>query len=154
MRLRQVLRTYVLDLMADGVRPDHDSVPDILKRSHALWLSYTPNSDFQYPVDLRSLLARVPAFPRSSSQVKEQSSTLKYNQLFSTVRISGTSSWQMSRGDCELPPKIIHHDLPCGFTNSVACYFATSCPSINWLASQADGEDTDESHRGETSERT
>ncbi|KAL8647415.1 MAG: hypothetical protein Q9210_005574 [Variospora velana] len=132
--------------MADGVRPDHDSVQDILKSSHASWLSYASNSDFRYPADLRSLLGRVPAFPRNSSQVKEQSSALKYHQSFSTLRISGTSSWRTSLGECELPPKILHHDLPCGFTNSVACHFSTSCPSVNWLTSQEDGEDTDKGH--------
>lgn len=131
--------------MADSVRPDVASVQATLMRSHALWSSYA-YSDFRIPIDLQSLLGKVPAFPGTSSQVKEQSPTLKYHHSSSTLRISGSSSWETSLGECKLPSKTLHHDLPCGFSDSAACYFVDSCQSVDWILSQEDGKAASGSH--------
>ncbi|KAL8912006.1 MAG: hypothetical protein Q9171_002919 [Xanthocarpia ochracea] len=130
--------------MADGVRPDLASAQAISRSSHALWSSYISPSDFRLPANLQSLLGKVPAFPKSLSQ--EESSNLKYHQSSSTLRISGTSSWRTSFGECKLPPKVLQHDLPCGFSNPVACHLTKSCQSVDWLTFQEDEEATDKTH--------
>lgn len=127
--------------MADLVRPDAESVEAIFRRSYCLWSSYAQDLHVRLPAtycDLRSLLGRVPAFPCDLRQPKGQTSAPKYHYTRSTLRISGQSLWKISAGECESPPKQLHHDLPCGFIAPVTCCLARSSRCTNWHVFEED----------------
>jgi hypothetical protein len=122
--------------MADAVQPDSTTVQQLLKRSRSLWSSYAAaTTDLRLPaecIQLRKLLGRVPAFPTSSLQAHNKLFTLRYHHSRFGLRISGTSTWRTSLGECNLPPKILCHKLLCGVYNSVGCSFAEQSHFMDW----------------------
>ncbi|KAF2457041.1 hypothetical protein BDY21DRAFT_385925 [Lineolata rhizophorae] len=111
--------------MIDGVRPDPESIQQILQRSRSLWFSYAAQAwDSQLPpqcAQLRSVLGQIPAFPARFLPINTASSILQYNQSRSGLQISG----------CNLPPKEMRHELLCGVHRSIVCSFTErSCFTI------------------------
>jgi hypothetical protein len=134
--------------MADAVQPDPATIQQLLSRSRSLWSSYAATTtDPRLPAEcaqLRSLLCKVPAFPTSSLQAHEKLSALRYHHSRFGVRIGGISTWRTSLGECDLPPKMISHELLYGVFNSVGCSFAECSRFMDWPGVQeGDGQTTE-----------
>lgn len=130
--------------MANEIQPDYTTIQQLLRRSRSLWSSYAAkDTNLRLPaecVQLRSLLGRVPSFPSSSLQAHEKISTLRYHHSTLGVRIGGTSTWRTSLGECNLPPKIISHELLCGVSNSMGFSFAEHSRFMDWPGVQEGDE--------------
>lgn len=122
--------------MADTVQPDPKTVQQQLRRSRSLWSSYAvAATNPRLPADcilLRNILGRVPTFPTSLLLANKKPSTLQYHHPPFGVQISGVSTWSTSQGECNLPPKTIHHKLLCGVHNSIECAFAENSRFTDW----------------------
>lgn len=134
--------------MTDVVQPDSTTARQLSKSSRSLWSSYAAAiTDIRLPaecIQLRELLGRVPAFPTSSFQTSDKLSTLRYDHPPFSLRISGKSTWRTSLGECNLPSKLLQHELLCGVYHSVGCSFAENSHFIDWPGIQeADGQKTE-----------
>jgi hypothetical protein len=122
--------------MADTVQPDSTTVQQLLKRCRSLWSSHAAaTTDLRLPaecIQLRRLLGKVPAFPTRSLEAHNKLSTLRYHHSRLDLRISGTSTWRTSLGECDLPPKTMRHEILCGFRNSVGYSFAEQSHFMDW----------------------
>ncbi|KAL9632748.1 MAG: hypothetical protein Q9204_003664 [Flavoplaca sp. TL-2023a] len=137
--------------MADAVQPDSTTVQQPLKRSRSLWSSYVAaTTDLRLPAEcmqLQRLLGKVPAFPTRSVEAHNKLSTLRYHHSRLGLRISGTSTWRTSLGECDLPPKTLCQELLYGFHDSVGCSFAEQSHFMDWPGVQeGDRQKTEGNH--------
>ena len=139
--------------MADAVQPDSKTVQQLLQRNRSLWSSYAAvTTNLRLPaecIQLRNVLGRVPAFPTSPLQVNKKLSTPDTITHALGLRISGISTWRTSLGECNLPSKILCHEL----LTSVELIIRWPVHSKNILAftdwpgvQEADGQATEGNH--------
>lgn len=83
--------------MGDAVRPDAETIFQILEKSRSLWSSFamSASDERRLPsecMQVRNVLGKIPAFPSCSAMVDEKSFPLRYEHLQSRLRISGRST--------------------------------------------------------------